>query len=151
MNNKKKGGKGTSIAVWIIIAATLFYSFFSSEGYDAEDFLPIVIVAVITMAVVLNIVVFKKLKTGKNTAKKPSSVELNRPFPQPTALKTKQPPHALHHKDEAEEALTCAHRTGREKYLEQAESFYRNGLIDRAEYKTLREKYEKMDIPEDYH
>ena len=50
-----------------------------------------------------------------------------------------------------EEAIHCAHLTGREKYLEQINSFLKNGLIDRAEYNVLRERYSKLNIPDDYH
>ena len=45
------------------------------------------------------------------------------------------------------QALLCL----KEKYLEQIEGFYKNGLIEREEYKILRAKYEKLDLPEDYH
>ncbi len=50
-----------------------------------------------------------------------------------------------------DEAIHCAHLTGREKYMEQIDSFLRNGLIDRAEYNALRERYSKLNIPDDYH
>ena len=50
-----------------------------------------------------------------------------------------------------DEAIHCAHLTGREKYLEQINSFLKNGLIDRAEYNALRERYSKLNIPDDYH
>lgn len=50
-----------------------------------------------------------------------------------------------------DEAIHCAHLTGREKYMEQIDSFLRNGLIDRAEYHTLRDRYSRLNIPEDYH
>ena len=52
---------------------------------------------------------------------------------------------------ETEDAITCEHHTGREKYLRQLDSYLQAGLIDRAEYRTLKERYEKLDIPEDYH
>ena len=41
--------------------------------------------------------------------------------------------------------------SGREKYLDQLDSFLANGIIDRAEYRTLRERYSKLEIDEDYH
>ncbi|MBQ6371973.1 MAG: hypothetical protein IJJ22_02495 [Oscillospiraceae bacterium] len=50
-----------------------------------------------------------------------------------------------------EEAINCRHSTGREKYLEQIEGYLKNGLIDRAEYNALKARYEKLDIPDDYH
>ncbi len=54
-------------------------------------------------------------------------------------------------KKETEEPLNCSHRTGRAKYLEQIDSFLRNGLIDRTEYNVLKARYERLNIPDDYH
>ena len=50
-----------------------------------------------------------------------------------------------------EEAINCRHSTGRAKYLEQIEGYLKNGLIDRSEYNILKNRYEKLDIPDDYH
>ena len=50
-----------------------------------------------------------------------------------------------------EDALHCDHKRGKEKYLQQLDSFLRCGVIDRAEYRTLRARYEKLDIDDDYH
>ncbi len=50
-----------------------------------------------------------------------------------------------------EEAINCRHSTGREKYLEQIEGYLKNGLIDKAEYNSLKARYERLDIPDDYH
>lgn len=52
---------------------------------------------------------------------------------------------------EAEEAIHCAHLTGRAKYMEQLDSFLKTGLIDREEYRVLKERYMSLDIPDDYH
>ena len=52
---------------------------------------------------------------------------------------------------EADEAIHCAHLRGREKYLEQIDNYLKTGLIDRSEYRVLKERYMKLDIPEDYH
>ena len=78
----------------------------------------------------------------------------------PAAVTRKSPagakPHPsirLHAPDstEAEEAIHCAHLTGRAKYLEQLDSFLKTGLIDREEYRVLKERYMRLDIPDDYH
>ena len=42
----------------------------------------------------------------------------------------------------AERAVTGA-RTGQDKYLAQLEEYLRNGIIDRAEYRLLKERYRK--------
>jgi len=70
----------------------------------------------------------------------------------PVAVKH-HPTIRLHAPDqpEAEEAIHCAHLTGRAKYMEQLDSFLRTGLIDREEYRVLKERYMRLDIPDDYH
>ena len=47
--------------------------------------------------------------------------------------------------------IRCEHKTGTEKYLEQIDGFLKSGLIDREEYRILRDRYSKLDIPDDYH
>ena len=66
----------------------------------------------------------------------------------PVQKKTAAP---SHRDAEAEEAIHCAHLTGRAKYLEQIENYLRTGLIDREEYKVLKARYMSIDIPDDYH
>ena len=151
MNNRKQANKGSSVIMSVIIAVVLLLNI--ARNFD-EDKLPVFFFAVAALIVfVLITSIASRAKAGKTDTKKQTSVELNRPFPQPTAVKTKQPSPIFRHRDEqeAEEAVRCAHARGKEKYFEQIEGFYRNGLIDRAEYKALREKYEKLDLPEDYH
>ena len=53
--------------------------------------------------------------------------------------------------DDAEEAIHCAHLTGRAKYLEQIDNYLRTGLIDRNEYRVLKNRYMNIDISDDYH
>ena len=149
MNNKKQANKGSSLIVAIVVAVVLIINI--ARNFDPDE-LPIFFFAVASITVfVLIASAFSRAKAGKTNTGKRTSVELNRPFPQPTA--TKRPSPVFRHRDEAEaeEAVHCAHARGKEKYFEQIEGFYKNGLIDRAEYKALREKYEKLDLPEDYH
>ena len=153
MNNRKQPNRA-SIVVWVIILVVIMLYNFSGDfggNFDPEVLVPVFIGIAFTAFAAALIIGLTRGKSGKSVEKKHSAVELHRPFPQPTAVKTKQPSPLFRHHDEAEEAVTCAHHSGKEKYLEQVEGFYKNGLIDRAEYKILREKYEKMDIPEDYH
>ena len=140
MNNK-------SLIVMVGVIAAIMVS---AAASDPDAIVPAVVTTIMVASIAIAVTAANKAKAGKSVKTK-REVELHHPFPQPTAVKTKQPPRAFQHKDEAEEAITCAHHTGKEKYLEQVEGFYRNGLIDRAEYKILREKYEKLELPEDYH
>jgi hypothetical protein len=54
-------------------------------------------------------------------------------------------------KHESDEAIHCAHLRGREKYLEQIDNYLKTGLIDRSEYRVLKERYMRLDIADDYH
>ena len=148
MNNNKQNSKGSGVVTVVILVGILLFNLLSAR-FKQEDMSVIVVSTMVVAFITFVVVAVSKAKAGKG--KKQTAVPLNRPFPQPTAVKSRQPARVLRHADEAEEVVTCAHHTGREKYLEQVEGFYKNGLIDRAEYKILREKYEKMDIPEDYH
>ena len=50
-----------------------------------------------------------------------------------------------------EQAIKCAHPRGREKYIHQLDNFLSIGLIDRKEYQLLKERYDKLNIPENMH
>ena len=56
-----------------------------------------------------------------------------------------------HRDSEAEEAIHCAHLTGRAKYLEQIDNYLKTGLIDKDEYRVLKNRYMNLDIPDEYH
>jgi hypothetical protein len=136
VNNRKQPNRA-SIVVWVIILVVIMLYNFSGDfggNFDPEVLVPVFIGIAFTAFAAALIIGLTKGKSGKSVEKKHSAVELHRPFPQPTAVKAKQASPLFRHKDdaEAEEAVTCAHRTGKEKYLEQVEGFYRNGLIDRV-------------------
>ena len=147
MNRKQKQpmSKNSAIVMVGVVAAIMI----SAMAEDPDAIIPAVVTIVVVASIAAAVVASNKTKAGKSGKK--TDVELHRPFPQPTAMKTKQPSRILQHADEVEEAITCAHRSGKQKYLEQIEGFYKNGLIDREEYKTLRAKYEMLDLPDDYH
>ncbi len=70
---------------------------------------------------------------------------------EPDNIPASRPVRAARKAPATEEAISCAHHTGREKYMQQLDSYLKAGLIDKAEYRTLKERYAKLDIPEDYH
>ena len=150
MNNNRQNNKSSGVVTVVILVGILLFNLLSARSRQ-EDMSVVVISTMVVAFITFIVVALSKAKAGKSGEKKQSAVELHRPFPQPTAVKTRQPARVLRHADEAEEVVTCAHHSGREKYLEQVEGFYKNGLIDREEYKILRAKYEKLEIPEDYH
>ena len=88
----------------------------------------------------------------------PSGKTSARPAPQRTAPRPAAQPrpqvraNARAHLDtEAEEAIHCAHLTGRAKYLEQIDNYLKTGLIDKDEYRVLKNRYMNLDIPDEYH
>ena len=50
-----------------------------------------------------------------------------------------------------EQAIKCTHPSGKDKYIHQLDGFLANGLIDKAEYRMLKERYEKVVIPDNMH
>ena len=50
-----------------------------------------------------------------------------------------------------EKAVNCAHPIGKEKYIHQLDNFLANGIIDKNEYRVLKARYEKANIPENMH
>ncbi|MCR5577248.1 MAG: hypothetical protein K6F56_09590, partial [Oscillospiraceae bacterium] len=73
-----------------------------------------------------------------------------RPAASRTAAARPTPARTPRAAEQAEEAVHCHHSSGREKYLEQLDSFLANGIIDKDEYKMMKERYNKLDIEDDY-
>ena len=146
-NNKKSGGSG--ILGLIILGLFVLSSRLDSDEFPVSFVLLVgVFVAFIVYAVV-TATKKNKAKTGTgSTAARPAAARTTAArttVARPTPART---PRAA---EQAEEAVHCHHSTGREKYLEQLDSFLANGIIDKAEYKTMKERYNKLDIEDDYH
>ena len=144
-NNKQPPGKGIMAFTWILIA--VITAVIAANDGDTS----ILSVAIVIVTVVL-VILIDRAKTARRTKKTANAsrptVELHRPYPQP---KEKQTTAIFRHRDEAEEAVTCAHATGKEKYIQQLDSYLKAGLIDKNEYKIMKERYEELDLPDDYH
>ncbi len=124
--------------------------FILSHPEQLMVFLVFIVLLVIAILSFLRLVVH----AGKKQAAKPKSPSV-RSAPQrhqdaQPAVST-LPRIPLHRNNPSEDAIHCEHKTGREKYLDQINGFLKNGLIDRAEFNVLRERYEKLNIPDDYH
>ena len=141
-NNKKKGSKFAAIPGLIFLVIMLVMS-------NVDE--PEIAIAVVAMLVVVAVVFATVSSVVKSAAAKKA--------PQTRLVQTRMPafektPAAVRrstHRDEAEEAVHCAHSRGKEKYLEQLDSFLANGIIDKAEYKLMKERYSKLEIEDDYH
>ena len=133
-NDRRKNKKYNPLGV---IAAIVIV--FLAEFADSADG----IAALIFIAVIVGIAVLlvKKLKpkaaaTARESTEQPRSEGRHISFVPEIHL----------HSDGSECVNTLR---GREKYYAQLDSFLKNGIIDRNEYKFMRERYAKMDIPDD--
>ncbi len=141
---KKPADKKSLLIVWIVIAFIMI----CFSALDPETLLPAFTTVIIVTAIMLVVLAAAKKRDGGNTEKKHTQG-----YPEPKSKGNRAASSLFRHKDEqeAEEAVHCAHLRGKEKYIEQLDGYLRAGLIDTAEYKVLKERYSKLDIPDDYH
>ena len=129
MNNRKKSDPKSAIIVLIIVIAVAMFGAVQDGNY-------IVPVIVLGIAVVIACVsaTSKKKKTEDKTLKRMNEHEVKTP--------------AFSTRNDTAEALRCTCAHGKQRYLDQAAMFYKNGLIDRAEYNAMCERYNKLELPE---
>jgi hypothetical protein len=146
-NNKKGGGSG--ILGLVVLGLFVLSSRLDNDQFPISFILLVgVFVAFIVYAVV---VASKKNKAQKGTGSSAAPARTASPAAaRPTPVRP-APAGTPRGAEKAEEAVHCHHSTGREKYLEQLDSFLANGIIDKAEYKTMKERYSKLDVEDDYH
>ena len=65
----------------------------------------------------------------------------------PAAVRAKE--HELKDRAKNDAAIRCTCARGRQRYLDQADMFLKNGLIDKNEWRAMRERYMKMEMPEE--
>ena len=141
-NNKKKGSKFAAIPGLIFLVIMLVMS-------NVDE--PEIAIAVVAMLVVVAVVFATVSSVVKSAAAKKAPQTRPVQTRMPAFEKTPAAARRSTHRDEAEEAVHCAHSRGKEKYLEQLDSFLANGIIDKAEYKLMKERYSKLEIEDDYH
>ena len=72
-------------------------------------------------------------------------------FKKKTSVRTTTSVNGINRGDVSSQAIGCAHKNGKDKYLEQIEGFLKNGLIEKNEYDVLYARYKKLHISDDYH
>ena len=141
-NNKKKGSKFAAIPGLIFLVIMLVMS----NVDEPEIALASIAVVVVIAVIVSTISAAKKSAAGKTAPQtRPAQTRM------PPFEKTPAAARRSAHRDEAEEAVHCAHSRGKEKYLEQLDGFLANGIIDKAEYRLMKERYSRLEIEDDYH
>ena len=134
MNNDRKKKKQNPLGV----IAAIVIVFLAEFADSADGIAALIFIAVIAGVAVLLV---KKLKpkaaaTARESTEQPRSEGRHISFVPEIHL----------HSDGSECVNTLR---GREKYYAQLDSFLKNGIIDRSEYRFMRERYAKMDIPDD--
>lgn len=135
MDKRKKGkNKTTSIAVIVII---ILISLITDilESRDMNSLLPSIIIIIVSVFTAGVLIAASKARKSVSQKK-----------PESTPVKP-----AVRKYTGTEEAIGCSHKRGRDKYIEQINTFLANGIIDKAEYRLLKERYENLDLPDDFH
>ena len=141
-NNMKKGSKFAAIPGLIFLVIMLVMS----NVDEPEIALASIAVVVVIAVIVSTVSAAKKSAAGKTAPQtRPAQTRM------PAVEKTPAAARRSAHRDEAEEAVHCAHSRGKEKYLEQLDGFLANGIIDKAEYRLMKERYSRLEIEDDYH
>ena len=141
MNNRERKNSSSGYIGLAIIAALMLLRG-AVDAVTGSNLLGLII-PVVTIAIfgaVLGLVLGKKKKAG---AKKGSVYHAERARERARNYFTRD--------DNLEQAVKCTHPSGRDKYFAQLDNFLANGLIDKSEYRVLKERYEKISIPDNMH
>ena len=139
-NNNKQKGKG------YLAPAVILFALLSVIGEIGEMERPEALIAVLVGAVILVVILATVSAVKKHSEKSGTPV---RSAARPAARTAARP--ASGGAERAEEAVHCHHSTGKQKYLEQLDGFLANGIIDKAEYRLMKERYSRLNIEDDYH
>jgi hypothetical protein len=141
-NNKKKGSRFAAIPGLIFLVIMLVMS-----NVDEPEITLASIAVVVVIAVIVSTISAAKKSAAGKTAPQTRPVQTRMTSFEKTPAASRRSAH----RGEAEEAVHCAHSRGKEKYLEQLDGFLANGIIDKAEYKLMRDRYSRLQIEDDYH
>lgn len=137
---QRKDPKSTFTITFVIIMALIIQSVLSASS--GAGFIGLV--AVMMFVGILGFsVAYALSKKKKSWAKKGSMYHMER-----AKEKAK---HMFMREEFDEEAVKCTHPRGREKYIHQLDIFLANGIIDKTEYRVLKERYDKLNIPDNMH
>ncbi len=138
-SNRKNSNKKSSVFPFVLLVI-LFSALRNTADREMQVILTGIFAAVLFLALIPVFARKKNAKAGREEKAAPVRAAEDR----------RQPARGGKEK-ESEEAVRCHHSRGKEKYIEQLDGYLKAGLIDRAEYRVLRERYEKLDLPDDYH
>ena len=140
MNQRNRKNKNSSGYIgFVVIALMALLNAASGIAFD-DVFVFVAIAAALAIAgfVLAMLLAKKKGMTAKNNAF----------YAERAKEKAK---HVFMREEFNEETVKCSHPRGKEKYLRQLDNFLASGLIDKNEYRILKARYEKLNIPENMH
>ena len=136
---KRNKSKSKGTVGLVIIAALILESIFSASTGAGL----IGLVAVVVFLGILGFAIAYALTKKKGGAKHGSMYHAERA--------KEKARHIFMREEFDEEAIKCTHPRGRDKYIHQLDNFLANGIIDKAEYRVLKERYDKLNIPDNMH
>ena len=135
----KKDSKKNNTAAIIVVFAVIIIAFLSENMPAVRKFISSINFNAVLVVLAL-IVFFGSILTALIVASKKYRET-------PASLRARE--HELKAHTDSKEAIKCTCAKGKQRYLDQADMFLKNGLIDKNEWKTMRERYNKLDIPEE--
>lgn len=141
MNNRKENKNQNFSSFWGILAAVILFNVIASEGVSFSALLIVAIVIIAIAALVFGLILAQK----KKGEKKLGSVY--------HAERMKDMAKSVLHaqKRSSEQAVSCSHELGKDKYIQQLDNFLSNGLIEKSEYNQLKRRYENLNVPDNMH
>ena len=142
MTNRERArtSNKSALSVYVVVLAILLVNALNLSAGNENLVIYITVIVVIALVWFAVAYTLAKKKSGGKTASIYNSERAKE--------KAKQ----IFMREEFEEqAVKCSHPRGKEKYIAQLNNFLANGLIDKAEYRVLKERYEKTQVPDDMH
>lgn len=146
-SNRNKKKKGSPLGILVFLGVYLIGILFNASDSAGERTAVVIAVAVVAVIVVVIASASKK----KSSAAQPVYRQPNAAAARQKATQPQRTPGRPVKVGGAEQPVRCDHSRGREKYLEQIEGYLKNGIIDKAEYRILYDRYSRLELPEDYH
>ena len=148
---KKQNSKKSFPVVMIVIFIAAIVSFltenvpefarFMSRELDADA------VAIILAGIIFAVGIIAAIVAAVKKSRVTTPTVKNSRVTTPAAVRAKE--HELKEHPNSNAAIRCTCAKGRQRYLDQADMFLKNGLIDKNEWRAMRERYMKMEIPEE--
>lgn len=147
MSNEKKKKLKFSLNVKYLIAVLIIGTFLYKYSSAVEIFALMIVIIGYVVIIYIVVISFGILLYIKNKI----SEKIDSIYHPERSEKVASQRLMREKNDQKAQAVKCTHSTGREKYIQQLDEYLANGLIDKNEYRMMKERYEKLDIPDNMH